>query len=220
MKTEIKAAISAAIFLTALTVNAPAQAALITHSFVVDPDDLLVTEFSVLGIRIRETAPITGFTPFQIQAGDFLETTVSFTSPVGFQDFAQVTNAFANTERFSVTYRSPDPVVGTQEVVRTTSVSILGAAGDFLGNPPPFTNGTSSTTVSFINQTDFGNLTDSFMTFTGFVITTEIHSITSNVNTYDSVTIGILDEFIVPAPGALALLGFGLIGLGLRRKAA
>lgn len=203
-----------------LSFQSPAHSAVITNSFVIDPADLNLNEIPSVGLRIRVTDPIGGFTPFQIQAGDIVESIVSFAAPVEFQEFASVTTPLLNRQTFGVTYLSSDPVIGTQEIVRTSTISLTGVTGDFLGTPPPFTNTWISFDFADFNQFQGGEISGSLMSFTGFTITSTILSTTSDIYTYDEVTIGFVDEILVPAPGALALLGIGLIGLGMRRRVA
>jgi len=117
-----------------------------------------------------------------------------------------------------------DPLI---EITRTHELIVQSHTGD-LNTVAAYTSTFTNISPQFSNIFA-GNITDTMVTLTSFTIRTTFDAITflSPFDQQFSLPINVsgnvilaLDQRAVPAPGALALLGFGLLGLAARRRAA
>lgn len=201
-----------------------AEAAVITRSFTVGTTPTFETRLNttiggpLLESRYRLWVLGSSFDPFTLAAGDTLITTVTFDAPLSI-----INPTSLGDEAISLRYTSGE-TAGPGGWLRDHSISITidGAAGGFLGTPSDISDSfvfPEGLTIAY-SQFTADNLTDSSMTLTGFTITNTVNAIDPHVP-FDSLSMFILDDGIsVPAPGALALLGFGLLGLAGRRRTA
>jgi len=89
----------------------------------------------------------------------------------------------------------------------------LGHSGDYTGGLPSHA-GTFTTPNVSLAQVVFGNLTNSTMTFTSFNIVTAYVDIVPLGAPINNAFLLICDQVTpAPAPGAMLLLGFGVLGL-------
>lgn len=133
---------------------------------------------------------------------------------------------FALTTPFDVNAENPnlDPLV---ELTRTHELIVNAHTGS-LNLTSPYTDTVSLFGPSFSNFYR-GNITDSVVSLTSFTLRTtfDVINFVAPFDQQFSVPVDIqsgtflaVDQRVVPAPGALALLGFGLLGLSARRRTA
>ena len=145
---------------------------------------------------------------FTLNDGNIIDSTVTFDNPVGLSDPIEGQN-----ETFAIIW---GPAVGfdagTYTVTRIQQVtSIGGASGDYTGVLPSHASTFTAPNVS-LAQVVFGNLTNSTMTFTSFNIVTAYVGIVPLGAPINNAFLLICDQ-VTPAPGAMLLLGFGVLGL-------
>lgn len=219
----------------------PAHAALITFNATIDANAIInvgtipitLIGGSTIGTQRFQIGSNQGG-PFSaaINQGDVLETNVTVingawtleSGPQAGSDEILFQSIDADVFNPPVDNPNQDPVM---EITRTHELIVHSSTGD-LNVVSPFTNTQTLTTAQFSNFFT-GNITDSAVSLTSFTLRTTYDSITFlspfdqqlslpiNVTTNGIIS---LDQRVldVPAPGALALLGFGLLGLGLRRR--
>lgn len=216
----------------------PATAALITFNATLDAN--AINNFGTIPINLQNGSSI-GTQRFQlgfnqggtfsasINQGDVLETNVTvINGGLTLESFQAGSNeilfqSIGVVGIDPVTFNpNQDPVM---EITRTHELIVHSSTGD-LNVVSPFTSTQTLLSAQFSNFFA-GNITDSSVTLTSFTLRTTYDAITF-LSPFDQqlslpidiATNGIiaLDQRVVPAPGALALLGFGLLGLSLRRR--
>jgi|GEM_PF-6951138 len=207
-----------------------AEAASFVNSFEIDISVMSITDDGFGGQLLSGTTqtaiPITPFTP---SAGDVLTTTVDFANGDRLKviDGPNIVDTTGPTffEGFAFLFRSSTgPESGTSST--TTSVTYF----DLLDSAIDTTGLSSGILGQGVGQSFGIDLTDSFISFTGLTITTTIDTLPVGNGPYDIFTFhgGRAGGFeiipgvsqAVPEPGALAVFGFGLAGLGWVRRRA
>lgn len=220
----------------------PAVAAVFTFNKTIDASDILdfgtspffdPTGTVQLGTQRIQLAPTPlGEFAATLNQGDVIETNFTITNGALTLESLQsgsdeiIALTFASTTPFDVNAENPnlDPVV---ELTRTHEL-IVNAHTGTLNLISPYTDTVSLFGPSFANFYR-GNITDSVVNLTSFTLRTTYDAI-NFVSPFDqqfslpvdiqSGTFIVADQRVVPAPGALALLGFGLLGLTWRRRTA
>ena len=214
---------SALLMASILLLHTPvAQAATITNTFTFDLANLQTNIFpdSSTGLPRKSFmgSLSSQLTPFSIDTGDTLITTVNFTGGVfTLQDFGSP--AQGDNETAIINYFTDSSAQFT--ATDTHTITFHGATGD-LNSGASFNSNNFSYTGRYNSIVLFNSLVETIGTFTGFTITSEIHSISDNSNVFGGARFVFLTDQPVPVPatGALALLGLGLFGLGWRRQTA
>jgi len=211
-----------------------AEAASFVNSFEIDISVMSITDDGFGGQLLSGTTqtaiPITPFTPSATpSAGDVLTTTVNFANGDRLKviDGPNIVDTTGPTffEGFAFLFRSSTgPESGTSST--TTSVTYF----DLLGSAIDTTGLSSGILGQGVGQSFGIDLTDSFISFTGLTITTTIDTLPVGNGPYDIFTFhgGRAGGFeiipgvsqAVPEPGALAVFGFGIAGLGWVRRRA
>lgn len=220
----------------------PANATPVTHSFSATVDG--ATSFVLPGpfentfagseIRLFTGVSSTASYPFSLADGDTVELDVSVTGPgltitdagFGLSEFIAF-SSFKQDATFVISTDNPgeDTVISYD---RTVTVTVDSFSGDLAG-PLTITSALENIEPAF-SMSAFLNFTDSSVTLFDFTITATYSNFVygAGFESYagDDIEDGLNvllvgdDLLPVPAPGALALLGFGLLGLVTRCRTA
>lgn len=219
----------------------PAHAALITFNLTVDANAIVdagtfpITTLNggTLGTRRLQLGfNQGGLVSGVINQGDVVETNVTIinggltldSGPQGGSDELLVQTF--GVPGFNINTENPlqEPLL---EITRTHELIVQSHTGA-LNTLAAYTDTFTNISPQFSNAYE-GNITDSMVTLTSFTLRTTYDAITF-LSPFDQQlslpveitgsTIFALDQRVVPAPGALALLGFGLLGLAVRRRTA
>lgn len=225
----------------ALTFASTAALAMpVTHSLTATMDGTpLVTlptgPGAIVDAQVQVFAPtFGGGFPFVLNDGDTIEIDFTVTGPgltltdlgVGEDEFL-VTGVFQTSSLFDFGTDNPGgaPVLHYD---RSTTVTVTNFTGDYPGNP--IVSGTASTFATSPSVTMFsrGNYTDSTVTlfeftisstFSNFVLDPAFSAFSGPLEITGGSTLLAVDQVTpAPAPGALAMMGFGLIGLIAARR--
>lgn len=214
---------------------APAAATVFTHNVTFDASSIinLGTFGTPTGTQRVQLVPPGGNTnSFTITSGDTIETNVTFTNGgLTLESVGGATQEVLfmgyNVPGFDINAENPGfaPVVTYD---RTTELIVNSFSGS-LNATPDFINTFSQPSPTF-NNFYLGNITDSIVTLTNFTIRTTFNSIVFEtpfdqdfslpIEVTSSSFIATDQIYPAPAPGALALLGLGLLGLAARRRKA
>lgn len=231
---SIAAVFTAGLMATAVF-GAGAQAAPVTHNLAlsfdgsapdVDFDDFVSSNGTTFRLRSFGIGPIT---PFSLGEGDTVNMTLTFTGgglTISDSSFGeQLFSMNLTTSSFDGFTDNPgrDPVVTYD---RTREVTVTSFSGDYDG---PFTQDPSignSIGAPTFGLSALGPFTDTTLTIFEMTITSTYTNIAYQPGfevwqgaLVDGFNLTVFDELdFVPAPGALALIGVGLIGLGAVRR--
>lgn len=143
---------------------------------------------------------------------DAYSTNPAIDNPPPDSDIIALSTAGPKTITFSQAILNPILALvswNNQSVDFGTPIEILGFGPGHYGSGTPVLNGTGTGFAGFGEVHGVIQLAGSFTSFTFTDTTNEF---------WHGFTIGVEGLAPVPAPGALALLGLGLVGLGLRRR--
>lgn len=214
---------------------APASATVFTHNVTFDAASILDlgTFNNPTGsqrIQLVPSGAMSSTGVFTITAGDTIETNITISNGgLTLQNGAAGTNEVLrfgwNVPGFNVNAQNPGlmPVV----TYNRTNELIINSFGGSLNVTPDVVDTFSQPAPTF-NQFYIGNITDSIVTLTNFTIRTTFHSIVFDapfdqdfslpIEITSNSLLAIDQVYPAPAPGAIALLGFGLLGIGMRRR--
>lgn len=175
--------------------------------------------------------------PFILNDGDTIEVDVTVTGSgltlvdggTGVDEIL-VFNTFQTSSAFDFQTDNPGqvPVLNYD---RSTTVTVTNFTGDYPGNPVSTGTGSTFSTSPTVTMFSRGNFTDSTVTLFNFTISSTFTNFSFDpafsafagpveITDGSGVVFAVDQTSPVPAPGALALLGLGLVGFGLRRRAA
>jgi hypothetical protein len=210
------------LFAAAFIVGQP-HAFIITNTMEIDLGQVSISDDSSGGQLIFGAgSTLVGLPPFTAQSGDNLITTISFKDGDRLK-IIDGPNTIDDTgpdffESLTFYFTGPN-IIGTHSS-NTTSVVFSNLQGNLIDLTP---GGVSYGVLAQDISPDF---TDSDISFDGLTMTTTINTIT-NGNIYDEFGLWggraggyeVISSNPVPIPGAVWLLGSGLIGIvGIRRK--
>jgi hypothetical protein len=218
--------IAATLFGLTASLSTPAEATVIVQNFNLSSSPNNGTQINTTtNRRSRAWVLNSQIAQFNIAVGDTLEVNLTFDAPLSMQDFGDPSLEYAQVS-FSNMNISPNFGFSFEN----SGARYLGVTGSFdgdpdlasgtrLGNsftgPPP-----SGQRLESIPLLSAGNITSDVMFFTGISFFWNITAIDPQTAPFTFASFVLLDDSNpVPAPGALALLGLGLFGIGgLRRK--